>query len=85
MRPSIIVAAYGPDAVTLGAVRRARALAGTSGNLTVVAALRPGAGAAARCATIPGTRVELAPLGRYLVRLNLLAEGSHAPLLEPAS
>lgn len=34
---------------------------------------------------IPGTRVELTPLGRYLVRLNLLAEGSHAPLLEPAT
>ncbi|HYT39214.1 MAG TPA: hypothetical protein VEN99_06880, partial [Acidimicrobiia bacterium] len=57
MRPSIIIAAYGPDAVTLGAVRRARALAGSSGNVTVVAALPPGAGAAARCAGIPGTRV----------------------------
>jgi hypothetical protein len=34
-------------------------------------------------ASIKGTRVELTPLGRYLVRLNLLAEGSHAPLLEP--
>jgi len=32
---------------------------------------------------IPGTRVELTPLGRYFVRLNLLAEGSHAPLLQP--
>ncbi len=31
----------------------------------------------------PGTTVELTPLGRYLVRLNLLAEGSDAPLLEP--
>jgi len=36
-------------------------------------------------APIAGTRVELTPLGRYLVRLNLLAEGSHAPLLEPAT
>jgi hypothetical protein len=35
-------------------------------------------------APIEGTRVELTPLGRYVVRLNLLAEGSHAPLLEPA-
>lgn len=34
---------------------------------------------------VPGTRVELTPLGRYLVRLNLLAEGSHAPVLEPAT
>jgi hypothetical protein len=34
---------------------------------------------------VPGTRVELTPLGRYLVRLNLLAEGSHAPVLESAS
>jgi len=34
---------------------------------------------------IPGTRVELTPLGRSLVRLNLLAEASHAPLLEPAT
>lgn len=33
---------------------------------------------------IEGTRVELTPLGRYFVRLNLLAEGIHAPLLEPA-
>lgn len=33
---------------------------------------------------IEGTRVELTPLGRYFVRLNLLAEGTHAPLLEPA-
>ncbi|MCO1658559.1 hypothetical protein [Pseudonocardia humida] len=32
---------------------------------------------------VPGTAIELTPLGRYLVRLNLLAEGSHAPLLEP--
>lgn len=31
-----------------------------------------------------GTRVELTPLGRYFVRLNLLAERTHAPLLEPA-
>jgi hypothetical protein len=36
-------------------------------------------------APIPGTQVALTPLGRYLVRLNLLAEGSHAPLLEPAT
>lgn len=35
--------------------------------------------------SLPGTRVGLTPLGRYLVRLNLLAEGSHAPLLEPAT
>lgn len=35
--------------------------------------------------SIPGTEVELTPLGRYLVRLNLLAEGSHAPLLEQAT
>jgi hypothetical protein len=35
-------------------------------------------------APIEGTRIELTPLGRYFVRLNLLAEGSHAPLLEPA-
>jgi hypothetical protein len=34
---------------------------------------------------VPGTTVELTPLGRYLVRLNLLAEGTHAPLLEPAT
>lgn len=34
-------------------------------------------------APVAGTRVELTPLGRYQVRLNLLAEGSHAPLLEP--
>jgi hypothetical protein len=34
---------------------------------------------------IVGTSVELTPLGRYAVRLNLLAEGSHAPLFEPAS
>jgi hypothetical protein len=33
---------------------------------------------------IEGTRVELTPLGRYFVRLNLIAEGTHAPLLEPA-
>jgi hypothetical protein len=36
-------------------------------------------------APIAGIRVELTPLGRYLVRLNLLAEESHAPLLEPAT
>lgn len=36
-------------------------------------------------APIPGTRVELTPLGRYFVRLNLLAEGTNAPLLEPAT
>jgi hypothetical protein len=35
--------------------------------------------------SLPGARAELTPLGRYLVRLNLLAEGSHAPLLEPAT
>jgi hypothetical protein len=41
-------------------------------------------GAPARAvAPIEGTRVELTPLGRYLVRRNLLTEGSHAPLLEP--
>jgi hypothetical protein len=34
--------------------------------------------------TIEGASVELTPLGRYAVRLNLLAEGTHAPLLEPA-
>jgi hypothetical protein len=34
---------------------------------------------------VPGVAVELTPLGRYLVRLNLLAEGTHAPLLEPAT
>lgn len=34
---------------------------------------------------VPGTTVELTPLGRYLVRLNLLAERTHAPLLEPAT
>ncbi|MEV0051021.1 hypothetical protein AB0H34_11055 [Saccharopolyspora shandongensis] len=34
-------------------------------------------------APVAGTRVGLTPLGRYQVRLNLLAEGSHAPLLEP--
>jgi hypothetical protein len=34
---------------------------------------------------VPGTTVELTPLGRYLVRLNLLAEGTHAPLLEAAT
>jgi hypothetical protein len=34
---------------------------------------------------LPGTTVELTPLGRYLVRLNLLTEGTHAPLLEPAN
>jgi len=32
-----------------------------------------------------GATVELTPLGRYLVRLNLLAEGSHAPLLVPVT
>ncbi|CAM4083146.1 hypothetical protein KIPE111705_39710 [Kibdelosporangium persicum] len=32
---------------------------------------------------VAGTLVELTPLGRYFVRLNLLAEGTHAPLLEP--
>jgi hypothetical protein len=31
---------------------------------------------------IAGTRVELTSLGRYFVRLKLLAEGSHAPLLD---
>jgi hypothetical protein len=36
-------------------------------------------------ALIPGTRFELTPLGRYMVRLNLLAEGTNAPLLEPAT
>jgi len=36
-------------------------------------------------APIPGTHVELTPLGRYFVRLNLLAEGTNAPLLEPAT
>lgn len=36
-------------------------------------------------ASLPGARVELTPLGRYLGRLNLLAEDSHAPLLEPAT
>jgi hypothetical protein len=36
-------------------------------------------------APIPGAHVELTPLGRYLVRLNLLAEGTDAPLLEPAT
>jgi hypothetical protein len=34
--------------------------------------------------SIEGTRIELTPLGRYCVRLNLLAEGTHAPLLESA-
>lgn len=36
-------------------------------------------------APVAGTRVQLTPLGQYLVRLNLLAEGTHAPLLEPAT
>ena len=74
MRPSIIVAAYGPDAVTLGAVRRSRALAGSSGNVTVVAALGPGAGAAARCAGIPGTRV-VPGVGSEALRAALEATG----------
>lgn len=36
-------------------------------------------------AAVAGTSVELTSLGRYFVRLNLLAEGSHAPLLEPTA
>lgn len=36
-------------------------------------------------APVPGTRVRLTPLGRYLVRCNLLAEGTPAPLLESSS
>ena len=31
---------------------------------------------------IDDARVGLTPFGRYFVRLNLLAEGTHAPLLE---
>ena len=57
MRPAIVIAAYGPDQVTLGAVRRARALAGPHGRVTVVAALAPGVEPAARCAGLPGVRV----------------------------
>src|SRR5205823_294217 len=45
--------------VTLGAVRRARALAGTRGSVFVVAALQPGAAAAGRCEQLPG--VEIVP------------------------
>jgi tetratricopeptide (TPR) repeat protein len=74
MRPSVIVAAYGPDATTLGAVRRARALAGSRG-VTVVAALRSGAGAAARCAGIPGVRVPPG-VGSEALRLVLDAAGT---------
>src|SRR5215467_83632 len=57
MRPSIIVAAYGPDAITLAAVRRARALAGRRAEVMVVAGLRLGIGAAARCEGVPGIQV----------------------------
>jgi hypothetical protein len=35
--------------------------------------------------SVPGTRVGLTPLGRHTVRLNLLAEGTTAPLLESAT
>jgi hypothetical protein len=35
-------------------------------------------------APILGVRLELTPLGRYLVRLKLLEEESDAPLLESA-
>jgi hypothetical protein len=35
--------------------------------------------------SVPGTRVGLTPLGRHMVRLNLLAAGTTAPLLEPAN
>ena len=60
MRPSIVVAAYGPDAVTLGAVRRARALAGRSGNVTLhVAAVRAG--------VTLGSVVVLARIGTWAV------------------
>lgn len=78
MRPSIIVAAYGPDAVTLGAVRRARALAGSRG-VTVVAALLPGADAAAGCRGIPGVRV-VPGVGSEALR-SALEAASSGPVL----
>jgi tetratricopeptide (TPR) repeat protein len=73
MRPSIIVAGYGPNATTIAAVRRARALAGSRG-VTVVAALLPGAGAAAGCAGIPGTRV-MPGVGSEALRQAMVAAG----------
>jgi hypothetical protein len=57
MKPSVIIAAYGPENVTLSAVRRARALTGIHGHIVVVAALPTATAAAARCAGIPGVRV----------------------------
>lgn len=52
MKPTVVVLAYGPNDVTLQAVRRAKALAGAHG-VHVVTALAPGAAAAGACRSVP--------------------------------
>lgn len=56
MKPTVVVLAYGPNDVTVQAVRRAKALAGARG-VQVVTALAPGAAAAAACRGVPGVTV----------------------------